>query len=486
MVFQNVPRVRRCAFWTVVFSFLAYGYRFFSAGFGGDAALVSLSGQAAYQASLGRFLQPVYWLIRGSLVVPSVVGLFTTVFLFLTCWLIANLFGLNQTRDIALLSGLLVTHETLVVSGATYLPWMDVYALSLLFAVLGAYLLMSGGRRAWLSPVFFFLSLGLYQSYLPCAAALMILALARQTLDGKRPGHVFARGCLACLSILAGLLLYALVLAGVLSLTGNNASFAYNGVGSLGSFDFSSIPRYLADTVLTPIRFLFIPDSGAIPSHASSISPYLNWALLLPGLILLFMVPGCNFVQFIWQGVISGLTIYAYVFFDVAVLLLASSALKTDAFPARAAARGAQLLLCLVILQNVPLSNQLCVKRDLELSSTLSAFTRILDQAEQTKGYVPGETPVVVVGMLPSSSVSMERPGFESLADHQGVRYTYAAAYEGANAWYLRMILGSRVQFVEDSVMRALSDSPEAQAMPCFPSEGFCQMIDGMLYIRLS
>lgn len=41
--------------------------------------------------------------------------------------------------------------------------------------------------------------------------------------------------------------------------------------------------------------------------------------------------------------------------------------------------------------QNVPLSNQLCVKRDLELSSTLSAFTRILDQAEQTKGYVPAK-----------------------------------------------------------------------------------------------
>lgn len=203
MVFQNVPRVRRCAFWTVVFSFLAYGYRFFSAGFGGDAALVSLSGQAAYQASLGRFLQPVYWLIRGSLVVPSVVGLFTTVFLFLTCWLIANLFGLNQTRDIALLSGLLVTHETLVVSGATYLPWMDVYALSLFFAVLGAYLLMSGGRRAWLSPVFFFLSLGLYQSYLPCAAALMILALARQTAGWQASRPCFCAG-LSGLSVHSG------------------------------------------------------------------------------------------------------------------------------------------------------------------------------------------------------------------------------------------------------------------------------------------
>ncbi|MFR5785861.1 MAG: hypothetical protein ACLUHE_01140 [Christensenellales bacterium] len=37
------------------FFVLAYGYRFFSAGFGGDAALVSLSGQAAYQASLAAF-----------------------------------------------------------------------------------------------------------------------------------------------------------------------------------------------------------------------------------------------------------------------------------------------------------------------------------------------------------------------------------------------------------------------------------------------
>lgn len=56
---------------------------------------------------------------------------------------------------------------------------------------------------------------------------------------------------------------------------------------------------------------------------------------------------------------------------------------------------------------------------------------------------------------------------------HQGVRYTYAAAYEDANAWYLRMILGSRVQLVEDSVMRALSDSPEAPGHAVFPQRRF-------------
>ena len=506
MMLQNAARARRCAGWTFLFVFLAYGYRALSTGFGGDAALISMTGQAAYQTSLGRFLQPVYWQIRGSLVVPSVVVPFTAVFLALTCLLISNLFDLSGSREIALLSGLLAAHETFAVTAATYLPWMDVYALALLLSALGASCFLSGGRKTWLSPLFFMLSLGLYQSYLPVAAVLIILVLIRRTLCGERPARVFQTGLLACVSLVAGLLLYALAFKAALALAGGNASYDYNGVGSLGFFDFAGIPGYLLDTVLTPIRFLFNPDSNAVASHTPSISAFLNLALLLLGLVMLaarakalrrrsklmllllvfLLIPGCNFIQFIWQGTVSGLTIYAYVFFDVAVLLLTVPALRMRRPLARFAAIGAQVLLCAVILQNTLLAHQLCVKRDLEWSSTLSAFTRILDEAEQTEGYVPGETPVVIVGMLPSSRISMERPGFESLSGFQGARYTYAAAYESANPWYLRMILGERVRLVEDSVMRALSATPEAQAMPCFPGEGFCQMIDGMLYIRIS
>lgn len=506
MMLQNASRARRCAGWTSLFVFLAYGCRALSTGFGGDGALISMNGQAAYQASLGRFLQPVYWLVRGRLVVPSVVVLFTAAFLSLTCLIVANLFELNGSREIALLSGLLVTHETFVVTAATYLPWMDVYALALLLSALGASCFLSGGRKAWICPVFFMLSLGLYQSYLPVAAMLMILALIRRTLSGERPGRVFQTGLLACASLVAGLLLYALAFKVVLAVAGSSASFDYNGVGSLGSFDFASIPRYLLDTVLTPLRFLFVPGSNAVPSHAPSISAVLNLALLLLVLVMLMvrakplptsakamllllvflLIPGCNFVQFIWQGTVSGLTIYAYVFFDVAALLLAVAALRMRQPFARLAARMAQLLLCVVILQNAMLAHQLSTKRSLEFSSTLSAFTRILDEAEQTPGYVPGETPVVLIGMLPSSSISMERPGFETSAAHQGARYTYAAAYEGANSWYVRMILGEHVNLVEDSVMRSLSASPEAQAMPCYPQAGFCQMVGDLLYIRIS
>mgnify|MGYP004528428371 FL=1 len=503
---SNMSRVKRCFLFTVLFAFAAHGYRFLSASFGGDAALLTMHDQALYQVGLGRFLQPLYWLVRGDLVVPGVVGLFTVLFLALSCLLIADTLNLSAPRDIALLAALLATHETFAVTSATYLPWMDVYALSLLFALTGASFFLAGGRKAWLSPLFFLLSLGLYQSYLPCAAALVILALMRQTLGGASPVRMLQKGLGACAALLAGLVLYALVLKLTLALTGSTASTEYNGVGVIDTFDFASIPRYLADTVCTPIRFLFVPNAKAIASHTPFVSPYLNLALLvlcfvmlLPRaralgkgakamllLLVLLMIPGVNFVQFIAQGLVSGLTIFAYVFFDIAALLLASAALKTDFSLSRVAARCARLLLCVVVFQNAMLANQLSVKRDLEFSSTLSAATRIVELAEHTEGYVAGETPVVLIGMLPSSSVSMERPGFEPLSGHQGARYTYAAAYEGANYWYFNMILSQHVNLADNDTMRAISASPEAQAMPRFPAEGCCQMVNGMLYIRLS
>lgn len=501
---KKLSRGRLCALFTALLVFAAHGYRFLSLSFGGDAAYISMDGTAAYQVSLGRFLQPVYWAVRGWLVVPSVVGLFTAAFLALSCVLIARMLNLSRPRDLFLLSGLLVTHETFAVSGASYLPWMDVYALALLFASLGAYVFLLGGWKAWLSPVFFVLSLGLYQSYLPSAAALIILVLMRRTIDGEKPGRVFRTGLLACLAIAAGLVLYALAFNCALSIVGRSVSYDYNGIGSMSSFDFASVPRYLLDTVLTPLRFLFVPDSGAIPSHTPSISPYLNLALLALALVMLafrvrglgagskamlallalLLIPASNFIQFIWQGLVHGLTIYAYVFFDVAVLLLAASALRAQKPLVRAAAGCAQLLLCVVILQNALLANQLVLKRDLELSSTLSVTARILDEAEQTEGYVPGETPVVIVGMLPNSSVSMERPGYEAIARHQGARYTYAIPYEGANAAYFRSTLGANLYLVDSPGEASLP--PEASDMPAFPLAGCTRLIDGVLYIRFS
>ena len=481
---------------------MAHGYRYLSMSFSGDAMLLSQAGEEAYQLSLGRFMQPVYWQLRGYITAPLLIGLFATGFLCAAAVLMLRLLGITRKRDIVLSCGVLATCETLAVSNATYLPWTDVYMLALLLAVLGVACFFQVKHGWLLSPVLYCLSLGLYQSYLPCAATLILLVLIVQLLRGGACRGIWARGALACVSLLLGLLLYALVLNVLLRVTGTQASQGYNGVGRVGLVSLDALPGLLADTYLTPLRLLFTGDT-VMTWHITTVPAALNLVIFVPAALLLLrrarslstparltlafllgMLPlGMNFIQFISKGIASGLTIYAYTLsYLLPIALMGDARLRFARAMRGICAAALGVLLC----HNVIVSNQMALKRDLELSATTSAMARLLDRVEQADGYVPGETPVVLIGMLPSSQIAMERPGFEQLARAQGMRYTYGAAYETSTYWYLQMALGEPIRLVEHSERERLSQSAAAQALTAFPDEGCCRMIDGYLYLRIN
>lgn len=492
--------------WTAVFSLLAHGYRYLSLGFSGDSMLLAQVGEEAYQSSLGRFLQPVYWQIRGYITAPFLIGLFATAFLALSAMLVIRLMRISRSIHIALVCGILNANETMAVSNATYLPWTDVYALALLLSLLGVYCFMRMRFGLLISPVLYCLSLGLYQSYLPTAAAMLILLFLLETLDGESPAKVWRRGLLSCVSLVLGLLLYALALKIVLAAIGTQASQDYNGVGRVGHMALKEIPALLWGTFIDPLRLLFgLSDTPVMTWHITTIPSLLNIALfalaavpfaakarklgaasLLTCAFLFLVLPlGINFIQFISHGISSGLTIYAYNFlYLLPVALLAGT--QSIRLPMRLVRAGICALLCTFFALNIRTSNSMALKRDLEFSATTAAMSRLLDQAERTQGYLPGETPVVLIGMLPSSSISMERGGFEQLARAQGMRYTYGASYETANYWYLQMALGEPVNLVSHPDRVRLSEHPQAQALPAFPQAGCCAMIDGHLYIRIN
>jgi len=503
----RTSRLRFILICVAVFTMLAHSYRYLSMSFSGDAMLLSQTGEELYQTSLGRFLQPVYWQIRGYITAPLLIGLFATAFLSISAAVIIRLFRISHPLHIALICGVLAVNETLAVSNATYLPWTDVYMLSMLFSVLGV-LITFRHPRGWLvSPLFYCLSLGLYQSYLPVAAALVILLLLLETLQNGSLASIWQRGFKACLSLLFGLLLYALVLRIVLSATGTQASNDYNGVGRVGLPPIHEIPALLLDTYLTPIRLLFVPDAPVMSWHVTTVPTELNLLIFafsavlfadrflhvgtrakLTVLFLLAVLPlGINFVQFIAGGTVSGLTIYAYhLLYLLPIALLSAKPQAAGRLQLRAFAFCRAACVCLLgvlLALNIRVSNQLAVKRDLEFHATTSAMARLLDRAEQTQGYVPGETPVVLISMLPSSAISAERPGFETLAKAQGMRYTYGAAYETSNYWYLQMALGEPINLVSHPQRVELSKN--AADLPHFPAEGCCQMIDGYLYLKI-
>ena len=496
-----------CAASTLVFGLCAHGYRYGSAAFSGDAALVSQAGEEAYQVSLGRFLQPVWWRVRGTVTAPFLIGLFSLVFLALSGYAIARLLRFQSRYAAVLACGVLTASETLGLSNATYLPWSDVYALSLLLALAGAYLsLRAKGWRRWLSALCYAASLALYQSYLACASCILVIALLSDLTGGAAPGEIWRRGALSVLHLFLGLLLYAALLRLLLSGLGIAASKDYNGVGRVSLLAPGELFGYLKEAFSTPIRFLFFPwDRKMIPWHVSAIPQALNLlplllslflaasgrrhsaASLATGAFLFFLLPlAMNFVMVVSKGVVNGLMIYAWYFlYLIPISLFENRSRSLSAHGAAGLFAG--LAAAAYIFVNTVSCNTMYIKRDLEYAATHSALSRVLTRMEETQGYVSGETPVVIAGVLPSSQIAMARPGMEAISALQGMRYTYGASYETSTYWYLTTILGARVNLVpERERARLVRQTPQLEQMPRFPQEGCAAMIGGRLFLRLN
>ena len=484
---------------TTVFSMLAHLYRWMCAGFALDSMMFVESVDIEGQIALGRFMQPVYWQVRGYITSPPVVGLFATAFLALAALLILDLTGIVSRAGIALTCGVLAVNETLSASYASYLSWVDVYMLALLLAVAACWL-QSRYRRGFLvSPVLYCLSAALYQSYLQAAVTTVLLMLIARALDGEKPMRLLLEGIGHALTVLAGLLLYAVAYKWVIRLYGTTVSDSYNTVANATAIDLQSLPGLLGEAYCGPLTYLFA-QNGFAPAAlnwvllaAGLACGFLLWRRVAPGakalvLLLTAMLPfGMNFVTVISKGLVHMLMNYAYFFFYLFVIRLAEGAAHQSGGRLSQAMRAATTVgISAVIAMSCLTAQTLYVKRDLELQSTLSVMTRVLDRLEATPGYVPGETPVVLLGYLPSSKLALVRPGFERVSQYQGMRSTYADAYEASHPWYMDFFLGWPVNLVTPDEARAWQNSELSESLPGFPSEGCIQIIDGMAFVRLS
>ena len=491
-----------CVVSTFALSFICHGYRYLNLLFSGDATLISQTGEELYQISLGRFLQPIWWRIRGPIVAPFLIGLFTICFLSISAYILSELLQLKSPLSIVLICGLLTSHETIGIANATYLSWSDVYTVSLFFSLLGAKLSLSKGHVFLLTPLCYIISLGLYQSYITCAATIIVIVLLCDCLENRKTvPEIWALGLRSCLLLFFSLLFYALVLKTVLLACAVTASTDYNGVGRVGLVSIKEFLPLIKDAYLTPIRFLFNPSDRAImPWHISCIPVWINCLFLgfilalvllsrldkksaLTACFLLSALPlAANFVMIISKGVLNGLMIYAWSFlYLIPIALTDNNRIPFQIY----FQKPALILASLLILMNSINCNQLYIKRDLEFSATQSAFTRILGRMETTESYIPGVTPVVVSGMLPSSTLSMNRNGFDNISKLQGMRYTYSAAYETSEYWYLTMILGAKINLVShEERVRLIREYRVDEEMERYPADSSIQMVDGKLFIR--
>ena len=284
--FPNIDRQRlwTCLISTLLFWLVCHGYRIANASFSGDGTLIFQAGEEIpYQISLGRFLQPVWWQIRGAIVAPYLIGLFCLVFLTLSGYVLTALLRCRRTVPIVFTCGVLTASKTLGLANATFIPWSDVYTVALFFALLGAACSLAEGRKRWLAPLFYVLSLGMYQSYLTCAASVVVIVLLAEVLSNPaQASAVWKKGMTAIFLLVVGLGLYAVLLKAIFWFGGIDASQDYNGVGRVGLVSLPELLRLASDSWLYPIRILLIPGEKALlPWHVSAVPQFLNILILI-------------------------------------------------------------------------------------------------------------------------------------------------------------------------------------------------------------
>lgn len=481
--------------WTAVcvlfFSIISHGYRFVNLMFNGDSLLLYQTDQE-WKLSIGRIFQPYYWKFRGDLVAPMLIAACATIYLTIAIVLIVRMAGLRNKIHIAVLCALLTANITVTSTYATDFHEGDTYMLALLCAVLGVALFRKG--HLVFGGGFLCLCLGLYQAYIQVAVGLLIILFIKDLLDGTAAKSVLLSGIKSILMLLGGGAVYTVLMKLLLKVNGITLADHYNGLTNVGDYSQVSIPKLILDTYHYVWREwmhpqTFRPQFVGLANVAVSLLAVvvLVWLLftkvkqmdariLLAVLVLVFPF-GINVVYFISKGMEHTLMTYSFglIYLLIALIFTYCPESKKKKYLQYAS----YATLGLAVWCNFVYANQTYLKVALQEKATDALMTRVVDRLEQTEGYVPGETPIAIVGLSPSFPFFKHQDGFEDVQGRTGDGYT--VTWEKTYYLYLENILNYPVK---ESYLPVEAQA-EVDAMPTFPADGCCAFIGDTLVVKI-
>ena len=508
-----------CLISVFAWGLMAHNYGFVHSSFSHDS-LYEFNGDGLsnyIRLINGRFLSPVCRkLFRTDLTLPWLIGVVGLCWIGLATNFTARIFQIEHPVLLVVISGFFAANLTVSSTIATFLHDFDCDMLALLFSVLSVYCWQRWKWGFLPGALFVMCSLALYQSYICVSITLMMLVCMMGLLDGEKLGTVLLRGLRGCVMLLLGGGLYfvALKLVGQVTQT-TLMTNAYNSldrplqVVNMSWFDIKyvfketySIFFERLTQVLSPFPVTTRRVTKALLRLTVALLPISIVALRVrPGQALLFLaltalLPlGMNLIHLITLGSTSHeLMIFAYWLSYLLPLLLehrllrrageAQERWKTWTLPICRWTQTAIIAMILVLIcGNVQTANAMYLKKDMEQDAYLSVMTRVVYRMEDTDGYVPGETPVVMVGL--PQQINEVIPGFEAYRKPNGMWMSDVLNFGDVGHWsaYFKYILQNPAKIVAGGQLFA---DPRVEAMPCYPEKGCTMLIDGTLVVKLS
>lgn len=493
--------LKTCFISTLIFIIIAHGYCYFNLNFSHDSMRVWHWGNYGDSVQLGRFLIPVYILIRGKYYPPLIVGVLSLFFITLSVYLTVDLLKLKDKTSTFLISGIYTTCSTITLLNATYINYTDMYCLSILLYILGVYILFKTKKLyRFLSIIPFVCATGIYQSYIGIPIGLAIIVIISKLINNKNTKETINDGVVTIISILISLLVYSVLYKLILRIMDLDAIKSYNGmvgVGQYGSlenikyffnetykrfFDYFINPPIFHKTIIkiTNILLLII---AIIQTIIKIILKKVNIKNIFLIIILFAILPfALNIICFISKGFEHTLTVFAI---NLGYILFISlNNIKTNSKIDKKLYFCTIILIGIFICCNILYSNQSYLKKQLEFDNTLTTMNRIVMKIEEIDNYEVGVTPVLFLGDINNGPLSMKRNDFDYNA--VGMFWNFSITYYNTYRMYFDNYLAYPINIVDENIIEKNEMEKEINTMTCFPTKNSIKMINGVVVVKLS
>ena len=457
---------------------------------------------------LGRWLLPETHRLFGRYSTPALNGTAAILLYALTASLIVISLRIRSITCAALTGALLVTFPSLT-SNMTFMFTVGDYALAVVIACLGVYLTHRFRFGFVAGIVLLFLSMGIYQAYLPLSAALFLLILVADILDGERAARIVKRGFIFLFTLGASAVWHALYIR-TMDLS------EYRGMDQVGGATLARLPV----TVLRAYHRILQFFVTAPPSYVTREGRSLNLAVLAAAaaflcvvlyqrraqisagrllmlaafLLLLPLAASLVYVMAPEVQKASTLMILSYVTVYIVPVLLLSRVRISGGAGAGSKSRGSLMLSLLmfsllysVCYGNFKLANEAYFRTGIAFERIENYYSRILVRLEDTEGYRYGD-PVEIIGdSWPDPHVlSADMMSGTRFADLEGLAIENGIFTSGSRRFFLRTYFGMEtgLNTGEDPYTR-LHETQEFRDMPVFPAAGCVKKIDGIWVVKV-
>lgn len=476
--------------------------------------------QCEYGAQSGRWFLPLVLSWDGSFSMPWLIGLLSVLCLALTACLTVSLLRIRGRLSGLVTAALLVAFPT-VAATFSYMFTADAYFFGLFLAAFAAY---AAARMPVmglpLGACALILSLGIYQSYFPVAAVLMVGALLFDTLDGALSlKRLLLRGVKMVATLALAIFAYMAVARFVMRNAGGLTD--YMGISEMGHLSLAELPALLIKCYSSYSGYFW---NNGLGYFFGFVKPLIVVALLCAVALLLMLIvqtgmgvsravlalvlallyplAGDIIHVMVSGGAVHELMLYGTIYLLVLPLGLVSYAAERQADCGGSGHLGTSLLswvivisLALTAYSYAVADNKAYLKMEVSRDELTAYSNRLLSAVEQTPGYTPGMSLTLVGSSVVEPALTAQVPELGEInmvgvldAGQLRAKYSYGEflRYYMAYPGDVYMANSSDNDPEAKAQARATADLPEVQAMPNYPADGSIRIINGGVVVKLN